>query len=396
MKHTILRPLMKTTLLILVTIITMGVLNAFTTIRNFSYSPTTYNGSCHPVSNQLHFDSSKSNVFIVADSKLTELFDMLAPFYLFNLTNKANVYIVAMDKTPILIRKDLYVLPQITFKEADSLKLKADVIIIPALSIRDEHQDIRLIDWIKAHARPETKMLAICDGASTAAATGLYDGKYLTCHASDYDEVKSHFKKPDWIQNVNVTKSGNLFSTAGVSNAVEGSLTIINELFGEETTWAAISDIHYPEPGIRTFHQSTSIDLNDKWTIAKKVMFKQNKNIGILLEDGMNEFKMISILETYARTFPKSFKAIYLNDSIVQSKYGLTFIATGSNSMKNLDELHIPGSAPDKELHLRKHSNTTIITYTESKYPIDVCLERISLQYGNKFENVVRLLLDYN
>ena len=206
MKHKIFRPLIKTTLLFLVTIITIGVSNAFTTIRNFSYTPTAYNGSFRPASNQMHFDSSKSNVFIVADSKLTELFDMLAPFYLFNLTKKANVYIVAMDKTPILIKRDLYVLPQITFKEADSLRLRADVIIIPALSIRDEHQDIHLIDWIKAHAGPETKMLAVCDGASTAAATGLYDGKYLTCHASDFNEVKSHFIKPDWIQNVNVTK----------------------------------------------------------------------------------------------------------------------------------------------------------------------------------------------
>ena len=193
MKHKIFRPLIKTTLLFLVTIIAIGISNAFTTIRNFSSSPTVYNGSFRPVPNQVYFDSSKSNVFIIADSKLTELFDMLAPFYLFNLTKKANVYIVAMDKTPILIRKDLYVLPQITFKEADSLRLRADVIVIPALSIRDEHQDIRLIDWIKAHTRPETKMLAVCDGASTAAATGLYDGKYLTCHASDFNEVKAHF-----------------------------------------------------------------------------------------------------------------------------------------------------------------------------------------------------------
>ena len=128
---------------------------------------------------------------------------------------------------------------------------------------------------------------------------------------------------------MNVTKSGNLFSTAGVSNAVEGSLTIINEMFGEETTMAVISDIHYPEPGIRTNHQSTSIDFNDKWTIAKKVMFRQNNNIGILLENGMNEFKMISILDTYARTFPKSFKAIYLNDSIVQSKLWLNIYCYG-------------------------------------------------------------------
>ena len=191
-------------------------------------------------------------------------------------------------------------------------------------------------------------------------------------------------------------RSGNLFSTAGVSNAVEGSLTIINELFGEETTRAVIADIHYPDSGIKTIHQSTSIDFNDKWTIAKKVMFSQNRNIGILLENGMNEFKVISILDTYGRTFPKSFKVFYLNDSIVQSKYGLTFIATGNNSMKNLDELHIPGSTPDNELHLPKHGNTTIITYAENKYPIDICLKRISLQYGYKFENVVRLLLDYN
>ena len=88
---------------------------------------------------------------------------MLAPFYLFNLTKKANVYIVARDKTPILIKRDLYVLPQITFKEADSLGLKPDVIIIPALSKRDEHQDAQLIGWIKTHVRPETKMMAICD-----------------------------------------------------------------------------------------------------------------------------------------------------------------------------------------------------------------------------------------
>ena len=113
-------------------------------------------------------------------------------------------------------------------------------------------------------------MLAVCDGASTAAATGLYDGKYLTCHASDFVDVKSHFKKPNWIQNVNVTKSGNLFSTSGVSNAVEGSLTIINEMFGEETTWAVISDIHYPEPGIRTIHQSTPIDFNANGLLPKK------------------------------------------------------------------------------------------------------------------------------
>ena len=178
---------------IYLTLIINGISSAFTTIRNLSYSPVPFHGQIHPDSNEIHYDPSKSNVFIVADNKLTELFDMLAPFYLFNLTQKANVYIVATDKTPVLIKRDLFVIPQITFAEVDSLHLKAAVIIVPALSIRDEHQDAHLIGWLKSHVSPETKMLAVCDGASTAAATGLYDGKHLTCHASDFHRHKITF-----------------------------------------------------------------------------------------------------------------------------------------------------------------------------------------------------------
>jgi transcriptional regulator GlxA family with amidase domain len=67
-------------------------------------------------------------------------------------------------------------------------------LIVPALSIRDEHQDTLVIAWIKKHFTPETKMLTICDGASTGAATGFYDGKPITCHASDFEAVKKHFR----------------------------------------------------------------------------------------------------------------------------------------------------------------------------------------------------------
>jgi putative intracellular protease/amidase len=132
------------------------------------------------------YDATKKTVFIIADNKVTEMFDMLAPFYLFNATGKLNVYIVAKERAPVLIKRDLFILPQLTFKEADSLKLVADVIVIPALSIRDEKQDPTIISFIKNHFTPVTKILAVCDGASTAAATGLFDGKPITCHASDF------------------------------------------------------------------------------------------------------------------------------------------------------------------------------------------------------------------
>jgi transcriptional regulator GlxA family with amidase domain len=344
------------------------------------------------------YDASKKTVFIIADNKLTELFDMLGPFYLFNATEKANVYIVAKDKTPILIKRNLFVCPQLTFHEIDSIQLQADVIVIPALSKRDEHQDTFLISFIKKHFTPGTKMLAICDGASTAAATGFYDGKLITTHASDYAGISPHFKNPKWVQNLSVTKSGNLYSTAGVSNAVEGSLSVIKVLFGNKTMQKVLSDIKYPYSKIKLDHQSIALKGKDKLAIAKKILFRKNKNIGLLLENGINEFEIAVILDTYGRTFPNSFKPYISKDSSVMTKYGLSLIYTGDSGLKKLDELHVimPDSFTKQDELLFK--NTKIIRYDnlEKEYLFNICLNRIGEQYGQQFETFVKISLDYN
>jgi putative intracellular protease/amidase len=373
-------------------------LNACSPIRNLTSPPATWQGSMDFKTKPPAYDAGKKNVFIIADAKMTVLFDMLAPFYLFNATGRANVFIVAKDKTPILIKRNLFVSPQLTFAEADSMKLQADVIVIPALSKRDEHQDTIVIDWIKALFLATTKMLAICDGASTAAATGLYDGKPLTCHASDYAGLKVHFSKPGWIQNVAVTQSGNLFSTAGVSNAVEGSLTVINELFGTETMRQVMANIHYPETAIKTNHKSIAVNGLNKFTVARKIFFRRNRKIGLLLENGMNEFEMASIIETYGRSFPASFTTRNVSNSTIQTKYGLTLACTGDTDMKDLDELHLlmTGTfSKENELYFKK---AEIIRYgnLQKEYPINVCLKRIGEQYGNRFGNFIKISLDYN
>ena len=107
-------------------------MNACSTIRNFSNPPKAWSGESKIKSKLPEYDKAKKTVFIIADYKQTEMFDMLAPFYLFNATEKANVYIVAKDKIPVLIKRDLFVMPQLSFNEVDSMKLQADVIVIPA------------------------------------------------------------------------------------------------------------------------------------------------------------------------------------------------------------------------------------------------------------------------
>jgi transcriptional regulator GlxA family with amidase domain len=379
-------------------LLSIVLLRAYRPLGNLINQPSPWSGNSTVKSKVSEFDSTKKTVFIVADYKLTELFDMLAPFYLFNATEKTNVYIVAKDKTPILIKKDLFVVPQLSFSEVDAMQIRPDVIVIPALSIRDEHQDTSVIAWIKKHFTPGTKLLTICDGASTGAATGLYDGKSITCHASDFDGTKAHFSKPLWVQNVSVAKAGDLYSTAGVSNAVEGSLSVIEELYGRETTQKVITNIHYPFPEIKSTHQSIAMNGMNKFAVAKKILFRRNRDIGVLLENGINEFVMAGIIDTYGRTFPSSFRTYVLNDSIVQTKYGLTLIYSGNNKVERLDELHIamPEAFSKSDELFFKNIKTIRYDNQEGQYLIDVCLKRIGKQYGQQFENFVRVSLDYN
>jgi transcriptional regulator GlxA family with amidase domain len=372
--------------------------NSCQPIRSLTTTPSPWSGNSNIRSEMPARDFGKKNVFIVADYKLTEIFDMLAPFYLFNATGKANVFIVAKDKTPVLIKKDLFLCPQITFREADSMHLAADVIVIPALSIRDENQDTVILSWIRRHFSSTTRLLTICDGASTGAATGLYDGKLITCHASDFDGIKAHFSKPKWVQGVTVAKDGNLFSTAGVSNAVEGSLVVIDELFGGEICRKLATGIYYPHEGIRLTHESIALNGSNKFAVAKKIFLRWNRDIGVLLENGVNEFTMASIIDTYGRTFPSSFKTFILNDTTIRTKYGLALIYTGSNSSKGLDELHVIMPEAFSEADKAYFKNAKLIRYNnrQQQYLFDVYLDRIGKQYGQAYETFVKVSLDFN
>lgn len=345
------------------------------------------------------FDSTRKTVIIIADNDGAEIFDMMTPFYLFNATEKANVYIVAEKKYPVIVIKGFFLLPHYSFDEFDLSEIKPDVIIIPNLSAMDaKHQNPVIVNWIKKHYLPTTKILSVCDGSMTAAATGIYDGKALTTHASDYADIKKQYTKPMWIKDVSVTNDGNLFSTGGVSNAVEGSLTVINQVFGTEAMIKVKENINYPHLLPKMEHQSVALNFNNKLTIGNKVIFKKNKRIGLLLQDGVNEFELASIMDTYNRTFPSSIESFVTVGKNITSKYGLTIIPTGNINSVKLDELHILNSALFSKEDGKYFENVEIVKYDDlqQQYIIDHCLDRISKQYGKKYQNITKLLLDYN
>jgi len=342
------------------------------------------------------YDAKKKTVFIIADGKSTEMFDMLAPFYVFNATEQLNVFIVAKDATPIPMKRDLFVLPQMTFAEVEAKQLKADVIVIPALAARDENQDPVIISFIKSHYTADTRIISICDGATTAAATGLYDGKPITAHATDLECIKKNFEKPIWTQNVTVTKSDRLYSTAGVANAVDGALLIVEDVLGKDARIKAAKAVNYPHGEIQLAHNSQALTFGNKLSVLKKMMFN-GRRMGLLLHDGFNELKFASILDTYSRTYAKAFKTFTSGDSILPSQNGLTFIHVGGNIIDpKMDDVYV---VKPEALTIKDREYFTgheLVKQNDNEYSMDQCISRIRQQYGDHFANVVKLTLDYN
>lgn len=367
----------------------------FSACKPSSIAQTTYQVHSHTDYKTPVYDPSKKTVFIIADNDGTEMFDMLAPFYLFNATEKANVYIVAEKKSPVIVNRGLLLMPHFTFSEIDSSQIEADVIVVPNQSGNPKRVTV---NFIKQQYTGNNRILSVCDGSATVAATGIYDGKDLTTHSSDYAGFKKKYSKPAWVLGTTVTQSGNLFSTAGVANATEGSLTVINEVFGRETMQKVMSMINYPYAEIRTDHKNLIVGDNPIYRGIKDGTIKKHEKVGVLLQNGMSEFDLAAILDCYYRSFPSSLETFIAEGQTVTSKYGLTLLATGDGKSNDATELHVlmEENISNKERDLFKNAQLIAYNSENKNYIIDVCLKRIGDLYGIEFESLVKLMLDYN
>ncbi|NLU95949.1 DJ-1/PfpI family protein [Chitinophaga sp. Ak27] len=345
------------------------------------------------------YDPARKTIFIVADNRGTELFDMMAPFYLFQATGKANVFVVAPEKKPVILRKGLYVLPHLSFPETALLPQKPDVLVVPALSAMDRQgQDSTIVRWIQQQYTDSMLLLSVCQGSLTMAATGLYHDKPITTHASELRQNQQQFPELAWVRDTGVTGAGNCYSTAGVSNAVAGSLVVIKRLFGTVILQQVMQDIGYPYNDVSLRHQSLEVNGAAKWRIGRKIFLGANQHVGVWLADGINELQLAAIMDTYYRTFPASIRSFSAGNRPVVSRFGLTLIPTGNTREDRLDELHVPGlqvAAVDECRQRNPHLQIIPYDTTGRRYTIDVCLDRIRQQYGASFARVVERMLDY-
>ena len=137
-------------------------------------------------------------------------------------------------------------------KALNTLSLPDNAIIVGARDIQRALGDgAALVDWI-ARACPRLQRLAaLCSGAFFLAAAGVLDGKRATTHWSVAERLQADFPAVTVEADAIFIRSGNLWTSAGVTAGIDLALALVEDDFGRDLALRVATDmvVYLKRPG---------------------------------------------------------------------------------------------------------------------------------------------------
>lgn len=107
----------------------------------------------------------------------------------------------------------------------------ADLVAVPAMTIRDEYPQ-EIIDALRtAHARGAV-LLSVCSGSFLLAEAGLVDGRRITTHWRHADELTARYPQVEVDPDVLFVDDGDIITSAGTAAGIDACLHIVRKEFG--------------------------------------------------------------------------------------------------------------------------------------------------------------------
>ena len=94
----------------------------------------------------------------------------------------------------------------------------------------DEHNETRIVDWLRATIRPGHMLVTVCSGALLAARAGLMDGHVCTTHYLSCAELAAIAPAATVLENRLYVVDGERYSSAGVTAGIDLMLHIVSRL----------------------------------------------------------------------------------------------------------------------------------------------------------------------
>jgi len=171
-----------------------------------------------------------------------EVLDFAGPFEVFSTASRVArrldasaaapfaVTLVADTRRTVRARGGLGVESQASFDEHPPF----DVLVVPGGDVSHELGRADLAAWLARTAPKTTLTASVCTGAFLLARAGLLDGRRVTTHWEDVDELRRLFpalrveEGPPWLD------AGSIVTSAGISAGLDMSLHLVSRLAGVE------------------------------------------------------------------------------------------------------------------------------------------------------------------
>jgi transcriptional regulator GlxA family with amidase domain len=108
----------------------------------------------------------------------------------------------------------------------------AGTVIIPGYEDITVDPPRRVLNYLKGVHRQGGRVASICTGAFALGAAGLLDDRDATTHWSEWDQLQARYPSVRIDRNNLYVHDGNIWTSAGVSSALQLCLNIIRDDFG--------------------------------------------------------------------------------------------------------------------------------------------------------------------
>jgi putative intracellular protease/amidase len=122
---------------------------------------------------------------------------------------------------------------------------KPDILVVPGGDARSAINDARLIQWVQDSAKDAEIIMSVCNGAFILAKAGLLDGLEATTTATLIEKLKLAAPKTRVVSDQRFVDNGRIITTAGLSSGIDGSLHVIERLYGRGTAEVAALNMEY-------------------------------------------------------------------------------------------------------------------------------------------------------
>ncbi|HKB65453.1 MAG TPA: DJ-1/PfpI family protein [Pyrinomonadaceae bacterium] len=152
-----------------------------------------------------------------------------------------NIYTVSEKSGAITTSMGMSVNPKYNFENAP----EPDVLVVPGGDVRGQTENAKVISWIQEKSKRAEIVMSVCNGAYILAKAGLLDGLEATTTAGLIPGLRQAAPKAKVVNDRRFVDNGKIITTAGLSSGIDGSLHVIERLFGLGTAQMAALGMEY-------------------------------------------------------------------------------------------------------------------------------------------------------